>query len=58
MKRPDKMKTPGCGGQALGETAEAGNLKRNGSRHCPMDIAQRRADSIRLQALSPLIGGA
>jgi hypothetical protein len=56
--RPHNVKTPGCAGQASGEAEVQGKLNgANDSRHGPVDIAQRRADSIRLQALGQ-IGGA
>ncbi len=56
MRRSDpKMKTPGRGGQALGEAVEAGNLEAQVTAHCPT-IAQRRADSIRKQAIGQIVG--
>lgn len=60
MRRLDlKMIEPGReGGAGSGEAAVHCEVNAaNGKPHCPT-IAQRRADSIRLQALSPLIGGA
>lgn len=59
MRRPDlKMIEPGRGsGAGSGEAADLREIGNHHNAHCPT-IAQRRADSIRLQALSPLIGGA
>lgn len=54
MLRPFDMKTPGCGGQALGETAvQRGSDSQQITPHCPT-IAQRRADSICLAIAVPI----
>ena len=59
MRQPDhQMGTTGCGGRALGEAAVQGKLNRaNDMPHCPVDVALRRAESIRLHAIGR-IGGA
>lgn len=57
MLRPNPIKTPG-GNRASGKAAVQGELnKANPTPHCASDIAQRRAASIRMQALGQ-IGGA
>lgn len=57
MRTPDPTKDKASGAAGfVGEAAEMGNLSGNDTRHCPT-IAQRRADSIRKQALGQ-IGGA
>jgi len=58
MLRPHDMKTPGRGNGAGAEGGvERGIDKANGTPQGPT-IAQRRADSIRLQATGQQIGGA
>jgi hypothetical protein len=53
--RPN-VKTP-PGAVASGKAGEVGNLEANSTKHGAIDIIQRRAASLRLQALG-LIGGA
>ncbi len=51
MQRPD-MKTPrAVGARGVGEAGQASNLKTDGNAHGARQIAQRRADSLRLQAI-------
>lgn len=50
------MTTPLVGASGVEKSTEAGNLKAHSATHGPGEIAQRRADSIRLQALGQ-IGG-
>lgn len=56
MRQP-KVTTPLVGASGVEKSTEAGNLKAHSATHGPGEIAQRRADSIRLQALGQ-IGGA
>jgi hypothetical protein len=59
MRRPDLTKDKaGMRAGDVGKAAIQGELnKANPTPHCPVEIAQRRAASIRLQAIGQ-IGGA
>lgn len=56
MRQPDQMKTPG-GSRALGDAAVQRASDRTNDRPQGATIAQRRAASIRLQAIGQ-VGGA